>query len=186
MAATPIKFITKAVVAAGACVALAAPSYALTFAGVFGPGEAPITMGDLTDSAALFVNQHPGADAPFLDAFILSVSTLSVDVASLVLPSPELPGGIPDLANVTGLALVTLAGDPLAVDTDGSDGFKVVSLLPQAGIYGLIVLGQSGGGNGGYLGVLAAVPVPVPEPAAASMLALGLLTLGRLRKRRQR
>lgn len=179
-----IKSLTKAIVAAGACVALAAPAQALTFAGVFGPGASPITMGDLTDSAALIVNQHPGADAPFVDAFIFGVSTLSVGVASLVLPNPELPGGIPDLANVTGLALVTLAGDPLAVDVDGSDGFKVVSLLPQAGAYGLVVLGQSGGGNGGYLGVLATVPVP--EPAAASMFALGLLTLGWLRKRRQR
>lgn len=174
----------KLLAALGTAIAVSLPAHAVTIVGPFGPGTSPISMGDLTDKVGIFANTHPGQDASFVDVFLFGVSTPSLGVGTILLPSPALPLDTNDLATIQALVLVTLEGTPLAADVDGSDGFTVTSLLPAAGIYGLVAVGQSGGGQGVYLGALGTVPLPVPEPTSALLFASGLLGIAWLGRRR--
>ncbi|MEK8051147.1 FxDxF family PEP-CTERM protein [Ideonella sp. DXS22W] len=163
----------------------------MTLAGVFGPGQSPILMGDLTDKAGVLINQHVGATDPFSDLFLFTVTQRSLGVASIVLPNPPtLTGPTSDLAAIAAIAFVSVAPDNtptlLGIDTTASDGFTLPALLPQAGLYGLVVVGVSAGGNGAYLGVLGSTPLPVPEPASPLMLMAGLLAFGVHRGLRRR
>lgn len=177
------RLITRSLAVAGACAALAAPAQAQTIIGPIGAGGDPF---DLTNVVALLVSAHPGENLPFIDTYSFAVTAPSLGVATIILPSPNLQLELPDLATITGLALITAEGVTLASDTDGNDGFTVLSALPAPGFYGLLVVGQSGGGNGAYLGALGSVPLPpVPEPAPAALLAAGLASLAWLRARRR-
>lgn len=97
------------------------------------------------------------------------------------------------------LTSITLSGGSLAQSiSDTSTGsFSFSSLL--AGAYQLVVMGNVSGRNGGFLGggwvgytgalattAAAGVTPPVPEPETYAMLAIGLLAVGSvMRKRNQ-
>ncbi len=179
------RFFRRGLAALGLALGLsAAPvASALPIVGPFTPGY----IGDLDNRAAILIGAHPDSLDVFYDVFAFSISG-AAGLFGTTFDLQDLDPAFPpsDEATIQGIALLDAASNVLAVDTDGSDGFSVLTLLPGAGVYALLVSGIGGSGAGAYAGLLASERVgAVPVPGSAALVLPALLLLAPVLRRRR-
>jgi hypothetical protein len=166
------------VLVAAAAIAFCGAASALT-----GPGD----LGNIDNSVVQIGASH-NAGETFSDVYAFSISNIGIglgETVNLALDlTPNLPGSTLDVA-FTSVSFLDAANNVLATDTNGADGWSVVTLLPTGGSYSFVVNGLSDGNFGGkYAGVIATV-VAVPEPSTYALLLAGLGALGFAARRRK-